>query len=346
MPATHWSHRYGARALARVLIASFVVAATLALPLVGGGAVLRALSQDATFGGELLYLRNGDIWRLDLATNEPTLFLHPPAGAVTHIAHAPDQSRIAYAIDVSDQARRLVSSEIIVTDRAGANPRTIVREEGEGFWVGWVSWPHEGNKLIYSKENPARRVERVEEVDLTSGERSLVVDGGSSPFASPTQPLLTYATPLGNSWSIWTLDRQRGDKAEVVRASWFDDADNPSFSPDGGLIAFVGAGPGPLLRQPQAPSLVDVLGLGQPTVASAHNLLATFFDLWVVRSDGSGLRKVAQLLDLQPEITWSPDSRYIAAMGTLQLQIVDIATGESFAPPRPPGKGKMSWGAP
>ncbi len=334
------------RPLARLVIALLALTAMFILPLLGGGAIQRVFSQDAAFSGELLYVRNGDIWRVDLATNEQTLFLDPPAGTVTHVAHAPDRTRIAYSVDVSDQNRRLVRSEIVVANRDGSDARTVVREEGEGFWVGWVSWPNDGNKLVYSKENPARRVERVEEVDLTTGERSLVVDGGSSPFASPAQPMLTYATPVGNAWSIWTLDRQSGARSEIVRASWFDDADNPAFSPDGSLIAFVAAGFGPLSGSAPPRGLVDEFGLGKPNVASAHNMLTTFFDLWVVQPDGSGLRKVNQLLDIQPEIAWSPDGRYVAAMGTLQLQIVDIATGESWAPPRPPGKGKMSWGAP
>ncbi len=333
------------RQLARIAVAVLMLTATFASPLLGG-TTQHAFSQDGAFTGELLYLRDGDIWRVDLATNEAILFLHPPAGTVTSIAHSPDQTRIAYSIDVSDQTRRLLHSDIVVADRDGSNPRTVVREEGEGFWVGWLSWPSDVNKLVYSKENPARHVERVEEVDLRTGDRSLVIDGASSPFASPTLPMLTYATPVGNAWSIWTLDRVSGARSEIVRASWFDDADNPSFSPDGSLIAFVGAGFGPLSTPAVSRGLADALGLGQPSVASAHNLLATFFDLWVVHPDGSGLRRVAQLLDIQPEIAWSPDGRYVAAMGTLQLQIVDVTTGDTWAPPRPPGKGKMSWGAP
>jgi Tol biopolymer transport system component len=282
------------------------------------------------------------VWRLDLTTNTPSLFLHPPAGQVTHLAHAPDQRRIAYAIDVADPANRLLSSEISVADQDGTNARTLVREAGEGYRVGWVSWPSDPAKLVYSKEHPARRVERVEEVDLTTGERTLVLEGGSSPFASPTQPMLAYATPAGSGWTIWALNRENDTRSEIVRAAWFDDADNPAFSPDGSLVAFVAAGAGPAT----APSLQEIfMDLGRPRTASAHNLLATFFDLWVVRPDGGGLRRVAQLLDLQPEFAWSPDGRSIAAMGTLQLQVIDVETGESRGVPRPSGKGKLSWGA-
>jgi Tol biopolymer transport system component len=330
------------RWLTRLIIGTLALVPLLALSVLGTDGPSRAQSQLTPYSGELFYLWHGDAWRLDLATNESRLFLHPSAGHVTHLVPAPDRRRVAYAIDVLDSTSRLQSSEISVADGDGTNAQAVVREAGEGYRVGWLSWPSDPLKLVYSKENPARGVERIEEVDLATGERTLLLEGGSSPYASPTQPLLAYATPAGNRWTIWALDRQSDIRREVVRASWFDDADNPAFSPDGSLIAFVAAGSGPAT----APTLQEIfMDLGRPRPASAHNLLATFFDLWVVRPDGGGLRRVAQLLDLQPEFTWSPDGRHIAAMGTLQLQIVDVESGESWSVPRPSGKGKLSWSA-
>jgi hypothetical protein len=158
---TRWQVRLATSVVAVVL--------TLALPLLGKELPTVAFSQSAPFSGELFYLRGGDVWQLDLTTNEQRLFLHSPAGQVTHLIPAPDGRRIAYAIDVADPANRLQSSELYVADRDGANARVVVREVGEGYRVGWVSWPSDPSKLVYSKENPARRVERVEEVDLTSG---------------------------------------------------------------------------------------------------------------------------------------------------------------------------------
>jgi hypothetical protein len=64
-----------------------------------------------------------------------------------------------------------------------------------------------------------------------------------------------------------------------------------------------------------------------PRAAAAHGLPGLFFDLWVMRADGSELHRVAPLLDLQPEIAWSPSGRQIAALGSLQFQVVDVETG-------------------
>jgi hypothetical protein len=51
------------------------------------------------------------------------------------------------------------------------------------------------------------------------------------------------------------------------------------------------------------------------------------------------------LFDMQPEISWSPDGRSIAVMGVLQLQIVDVASGQRTSITRPNSSGQLSWGA-
>ena len=51
--------------------------------------------------------------------------------------------------------------------------------------MGWPTWTSDPNKLVYVKENAGRGVQRIEEVDRTTGERKLVVEDAASPAASP-----------------------------------------------------------------------------------------------------------------------------------------------------------------
>ncbi len=314
----------------------------LGVPL--GGAELLASIQSGAPSGELLYLNRGDIWRLDLASNSQTLLVHPPAGIVTRLSHSPDRGQIVYSVLFLDQMYRIQAAEIVASDANGANAQTVVREEEPGFSLGWATFSHEPSKIIYAKENAARRVERVEEVDRATGERTLIVEGGSAPAASPARPQFAYQTRPSLRTTIWTRDRVTGADAELVKAEWFEDADIAVYSPDGSNLAFIAAGPGPTVGSIFPSGLQALSDLVRPEVAAAHDMPGVFFDLWVAPTNGGTPRRVTELFDLQPEITWSPDGRFIASMGALQLQIVDVATGAKTSIPRPNGSGQLSWG--
>ena len=301
-------------------------------------------SGSAAPSGELLYLNRGDIWRLDLANNSQSLLVHPPSGIITRLAHSPDGQEIAYTVLFLDQMYRVLGGDLIVSGADGRNPQVIVHEEELGYAIGWPSWTSDPGKIVYSKENVARGIWRIEEVDRTTGDRALVVEGANAPSASPTLPLLAYSTLDGTRSTVWSLDRNTGEKLDVVKPDWFDDADNPTFSPDGQSIAFIAVGQGPPAGVGLPSPLSEVLAALMPTTASAHDMPGALFDLWVAPSGGGAPRRVVQLFDMQPEISWSPDGRYIAVMGALQLQIVDVSTGAKSTIPRPNSSGQLSWG--
>lgn len=324
-----------------------VTAVMLAAPFPFQSAPL-AQSDFAPYEGELLYAHDGGIWRFDLATNEASRLVQGPGGLISHIAYSPDHSRLAYAVTNYDPTFNVRSSDIVVLGANGANPRSVVHEAEPGYFVGWVTWPNDPSRLIYGKVNWGRGfTERIEEVHLESGERRLIMESGSAPSASPAAPTLAYQMRAGTRWNILRLDRETLERGELIPANWFDDADRPTFSPDGASIAFVAAGDGPPSPAPSE-SLPDLLGLGRLRIAAAHDLFGVFFDLWTVEPSGQNLRRVTPLFDQQPEIAWSPSGRHIVARGSFQLQIVDVATGVTRGLPRPPGStvfgGPIAWG--
>jgi TolB protein len=297
--------------------------------------------QGSSYRGRLLFLNEGVIDQLDLATGERRPFLRPAAGAVTHLAYSPDGRRLAYSVNRLDPGFRLLGSDIFVANADGGDPRPVVQEDEAGYTVGWMSWEQDPNRLAYAKVNRLRAAERIEEVDLATGARSLLVEDASAPAASPTAPVLAFQRQEQRRWGIWTLNRTAGESQQLVRADWFDDVDFPRFSPDGQWVAFTAAGAGPSARSLNLANLLR--GQLSPT-ASAHDLLDAFFDLWLVRPDGSDLHRLTQLLDLNPQITWSPDGTQIASMGWVTLQIVDVASYQSDLINRPPGFAPLTWG--
>src|SRR5687768_4176441 len=117
MHLSHWSKLLAALAIA--------ISIGLGVPVVSA---LSALSQAdfAPYRGELLYLKGGEIWRHDLATDQQQLFLRIPVWRVTHLAHSPDRQALAYAATSTERNR---ASQILVADPDGANARAVVHEE-------------------------------------------------------------------------------------------------------------------------------------------------------------------------------------------------------------------------
>jgi Tol biopolymer transport system component len=194
--------------------------------------------------------------------------------------------------------------------------------------------------LVSTRLDNGRR--QIEELDVESGSRSLLVDDASSPSASPDGRWITYDRQMGRAWSIWGFDRNTGAEHEIVPPTWFDDADVPAFAPDSRTIAFAAAGPGPLDLTPLG--RVNGFGATLRRTAHAHDLIGALFDLWTIQADGSGLRRVAVLFSMQPALAWSPGGRHVAVWSSLGLQIVDVDTGGWRLINAPGASGSTSWG--
>ena len=295
------------------------------------------------YSGTILYLSRGDIWQIDLATEQPRLFLDPGPGLVTHVAHSPDRSQLAYSVLHLSPTYQVLASEIVLATSEGTGSRTVVREDRPRLSVSWPAWSGDAATLAYMVNNLVDGTQRVEQVDLGSLSRSLVVEGASSPTASADGRWMAYAQQVGRRWSIWSMDRSTGQRTQLVSEAWFEDADVPSFSPDSSIVSFVAVGDGPPAGAGLS-SLVARVVAGLAPSAEAHDIEGAVFDLWGVRPDGSGLRRVAALANEQPYVAWSPDGRHVAVWGGIGLQIVDAASGALRVLRNPVGTGPISWG--
>jgi Tol biopolymer transport system component len=327
--------------LTALLLGPLAALATLAGVLLTDRTSLAA--QDvAPYTGSLLYLNNGDVWKLDLATEDRSRVLDIGPGIITHVAHSPDRLHLAIAVLNLDTTYRGVGSEIVTTNVDGSAPRVVAHDETGRISLSAPAWMPDGRRLLVVTTRLEDGRRQIEELDVESGARSVLVDDGSSPSASPDGRWVTFDRQIGRAWSIWGIDRSTGAQNEIVPPTWFDDADVPSFAPDSRTIAFAAAGAGPAEMAPVA-RLGGLHAALQPT-AHAHDLPGALLDLWAVQQDGTGLRRIAALFSMQPALAWSPSGQHVAVWSSVGLQIVDVNTGSWRLLTAPGASGATSWG--
>ena len=289
----------------------------------GAAALAGPELQDAQ-SGTVLYLNRGGIWQLNMATEQREPFLEPNIGTITHVSHSWDRSRVAYSVDVRGQGFELVESIIVVASADGSNATGAVSEKRTGATVEWPSWSPDGTRLAYTKTPFGSRTQRVEEVDLQTGARTLVTEAGTSPSYAPDGETIVFAAPFGQTWSISTISPHGGDARVVVPSEGFEDLDHPLFARSGEYIVFLGAAALQASMPVGAPASTLAFASG---FGAVHPGSLADFDLWMVRPDGSGLRKVVELLSPQPFLAWSPDGRSLASRDRFGLRVIDMAGG-------------------
>ena len=192
----------------------------------------------------------------------------------TDAAYSPDRRRIAF---VRGNGLNQDGTEIALVDADGSGLRTIFRQPADEQRIaGWapLQWSPDGSRVAFFVYGP----------------------------------------------TIGVLDVRTG------RVAWITGAQRPSWSPDGRRLAFEGSESYPYQLETAAADGSDRRPLGPPTyritppVWSPRGVWLVFgaeyansgFDLYRIRPDGSGLRRLAHDSASEELPSWSPDGTRIA----------------------------------
>jgi Tol biopolymer transport system component len=159
---------------------------------------------------------------------------------------------------------------------------------------------------------------------------------------------LAYA-PSSNNYRLWRVGSDGNGLTELT-GTLPDTVSFPSPSPSGDAVAYI--------ARHDAGNRLSVITLPSgprrtlnPTAAFARwspvDDQIAYLDggaLWVIRSDGTGQRRVSPASVYEGAFDWSPDGKWLVAptSGT-QLHLLEVATGLTLPLAFSIGSGAASW---
>ena len=291
----------------------------------------------AGLSGTLLVPRDSGLAQIDLPerTISPLVVL-PSSGVVNALARAADGSRLALSRFSRPPGDPIGGSDLLVTGALGGEAQVLVQRDRPGELLGNPIWlPDRG--LLFERQSLGSQVadSRLERVDANGGNRQLVVQQAAFPALAPDGELLVFVRSAGTDRLI-ARPLAGGAEQIVVDDPRFLALAFPRFSPDGAWLAFAATG-GEIAAKPG--SVASLLQPG-PRAARAHGLP---WDVWLVRPDGTELRRLTSFYDDDASVAWSPDGRWLVVYAGEATQAVAIDGSASSCLFGSGGFGVVEW---
>lgn len=354
MTRRHW-RRFCRPVLVAVVLASLV----LGVPVPSGEAHTCTPDPTVSVSGRLVLPRASGLVAIDLPGRElRTLAIPPSSGVAAGVVRSPDGRLFAVPRFWRPPEHRVGGQDILLVGPDGGAPVAIMERGQPGEVLGSPVW-HPDGSLVYERRvlsgsNEPVRIERAQ----PGQPGQIVADGASFPGVSTDGALLTLVR-FSDRDRLFIRPTEGGPEQVLVDRPDLLSIAFPRFSPDGAWIAFTAAadpGLSPSARQNRAPEAAALdtasgllgrwltFGMSEPrlvpSVASAHGIP---WDVWVVRPDGSGLRRVTSFADDDSSVAWSPDGRWLVTLSAEAIHVITLDGSETYCISKEGGYGALEW---
>ncbi len=278
----------------------------------------------------IVFARESNIWRSPGNGGAPHPITNLLDGAYAEYPTvAPDGRTIAFvAITPAPVTATLpLPTSTLYVMNADGSKLNAVWKPAQGL-LGIPAWAADG-RALYIAANGVKagqsgasdsRDLQIVRINLATGVQQPIVNDALDPALSHDGTQLAYLklSDDGYTMSLNIAAPDGSGSREIIGGQDFQGFYAPRFSPDGKQIVVAAIG-GPETDaqgnpiKASAPSpLSRLLGLFAPPTAEAHGLP---WDLWVVNTDGTGLRRITDFYEDLPMVAFSPDGKLVAVMG-------------------------------
>jgi Tol biopolymer transport system component/mono/diheme cytochrome c family protein len=264
---------------------------------------------------KLAFIRDGSVWYSNNGPAQPLVSLGPNRFA-QNPTFAPDGQRIAFTTIAFADDMATITATLQVSDLSGSDVQTVW--QSTEVQLRHPTWSADGTTLTVT----ALRSEATPDGLYLQQYSILQVN----PANNAVEPVLEHARDLSlhsdsaqlayirtepetGAVSLIISDTARNNERVLITTGMFEEFAAPRFAPDGSSILFAARGD-PVTNAGSAG--VWLRTLLSPSVARAHG---TPWDIWMINSDGSNLRRLTALYEDEPYAAFSPDGREIVMLG-------------------------------
>ena len=280
----------------------------------------------AAGGGEAIHVVDADG-----ATNDRVLLDDPGLTGYRQLTWSPDGRRLAFVATPAGSIGG--STEIYTVDADGSNLVRITQNDVDDDSPAW-SPDSTRLALRVDQVNPTLPGESNVVVTPVDGPGVTILGPGTNPVWSPDGQLIAMTVADGGTSRIWVQAPDGGSRHQVADVSvayappsWSPDGQDLVVSSSGLSILNVSAGTiTSLTTEPGSTPSWSIAGrIAFTTSGSASP------GPFAIDSDGSGLRRVSNDLDIGGVPAWSPDGRWLLigdGRDGSPVAIADPGTGE------------------
>ncbi|NWJ46309.1 MAG: PD40 domain-containing protein [Chloroflexi bacterium] len=320
-------------------------------PLVGPDGQITVVAPTATVGnfkGSFFYVKNNNIWQggIGLPGIPPVSTTKLGGIALTNVsalaitktpALSPDGQTLAYAYSPDPEiknGRTIIGQDIMTLDLKTKAAKVLMERQEPDMFLEDPAWSPDGKYLYASYRSPERdktgavigQKVGIQRLELATGNRETLVQDAREPVPTPDGKSLVFigvaASTMTFDYSFKVLDLATKQERELIKPELnFLSYYFPRISPDGQWVVFAGVGgPEYSANSPTAtPSIGSVQGL------ALHGMP---YDLWLIKTDGTNLRRLTVLFEDQPMASWSKDGKQIIFLAGQGFYTVEVDTGK------------------